>query len=137
MKSFKTSFLVLIIWTFTSLSCKTNQALSSNVIYVENLHQLIENPGKFLGKIIELEGNYLGWSGSGCNYIQNYAHQITRSDWTFRDTDGNCIFVTGGKPVFLSPLENEDNEKKIKLIAKLREDKENKFYLEFVSAKSK
>lgn len=137
MKYYKVISFVLIFWVFSSSGCRTNQVSGSTAFENLNLKYLSENSEKFLGKIVELEGNYLGWSGSGCNYIQNHAHQITRSDWTFSDNDSACIFVTGGKPDFLNPLENDDNGKKIMLIAKLRKNEENKIYLEFVSANSK
>jgi len=126
--------IVLGILLSTTLGCKTNAVVSSSAVYKVGLQYMSENPGKFLGKITELEGTYLGWSGAGCNYISNHAPQITRSDWTFRDSEGNCIFVMGGKPDFLNPMENSDTGKKIRLSAKLREDKDNKLYLQFVSA---
>lgn len=136
MKQSKITYIIFGLLMVLAVGCKTNATVSNSTVYKPGLHYMSENPGKFLGKITELEGFYLGWSGTGCDYISNRALQITRSDWTFRDSEGKCIFVTGGKPDFLNPMENNDNGKKIKLSAKLREDKDNKLYLEFVSAES-
>lgn len=114
-------------------SCKT--AISSQLTGIPlSLKIICNDPKQYLNKEIDLEGIFSGWSGGNCNFIENYAHQLTRSDWIFCDSELNCIYVTGGKPDFLDPLKEEDLGENIRLKAKLMQDVSKKYYLKFISA---
>jgi len=114
-------------------SCKTSS--ESQLVGVPiSLNSICEKPGQYLNSEVDLQGTFMGWSGTNCTFVKNFAHQLMRSDWIFCDYNATCIYVTGNKPDFLDPLRKEDTGTKIKLKAILMQDKEQKFYLKYISA---
>jgi hypothetical protein len=114
-------------------SCKTSSVSQLTGVPM-SLEIICDNPKEYLNKEIDLTGTFLGWSGANCNFVKDFAHQLTRSDWTFCDLETNCIYVTSGKPEFLDPLREEDLGVKIQLKARLMQDKEKKYYLKYIGS---
>lgn len=126
----------LVLFIVLLNSCKNQEATSASGAHQTGLSEINKKSTEFIGKKVILKGTFMGWSGSGCNYISLHAHQLMRSDWTFRDSDGYCIFVTGGKPDFLNPAEDKDKGRKILLDAMVKSTEAGKLYLEFISCKT-
>jgi hypothetical protein len=127
-------YIQLAVYFFILLiSCKTREATFAGESSQTGLTEINDKSSEFTGKKVKLKGTFMGWSGIGCNYISLHAHQLMRSDWTFRDSDGYCIFVTGGKPDFLNPAEDKDTGRKILLDAMVKSTEAGKLYLEYIS----
>lgn len=62
------------------------------------IQKIIEDPSRYEGKQIVLEGTFRGWKGK-CES----SRPLTRSDWILEDESG-CIYVTGKVPDYLAPV---------------------------------
>lgn len=77
------------------------------------------------GKIVEVRGRFMGWSG-----CRDRTVMTTRSDWVLSG-DGQCIFVTAGFPGNLDPRNLEDRGRQVTIRALVLED-EGRAYLRMV-----
>ncbi len=68
--------------------------------------------GKADNKRVKIVGQYLGWAP--CDVKKNQTVMLTRSDWVLSDGH-RCIFVTGGIPKLMNPVQNSG--KKLCIIA--------------------
>ncbi len=83
-----------------------------------SISELYENPGEFDGRVVELSGRFMGWTG--CRAPTRMA---TRSDWTLRD-DETCIYVSGGFPRGLHPRNKKDVGREVTIKARVVRDNE-------------
>ena len=81
--------------------------------------------------LITLTGRFMGWEGGECIFPSYAASQETRSDWIFKIGD-SCLYVTGGGPPDVSPMEGTGVGKQIRLDAHLRITPDNRLLLEYV-----
>ena len=89
------------------------------------LSELYEIPGAFDGRVVELSGRFMGWTG--CRAPTRMA---TRSDWTLRD-DQTCIYVSGGFPQGLRPRNKKDVGREVRIKALVVRDND-RVYLRLV-----
>jgi len=61
------------------------------ISHLVNISEILNNSEKYDGKLVTIEGTYLGWSGPSTGAI------ITRSDWGIEDETG-VIHVSGVYP---------------------------------------
>ncbi len=69
---------------------------------------------EWTGRIVRICGRYMGWSACDAN-----TSMVTRSDWVLKDSTG-CIFVTGGSPKWLYPLNNNATGSFVCIRARIR-----------------
>lgn len=50
-----------------------------------NLGRIISNPPAWAGQVVEVKGEYLGWSGGAFGPATSQGPPVTRSDWILRD----------------------------------------------------
>lgn len=100
---------------------------------VKTVADLCEDPARYVGRIVELEGVFQGWRISGCRLLPSASQTITRSDWLIR-TGEDCIYVTGGKPDGLDPINTSHIGRWIKLKAKVMQTHDRKVYLEYINS---
>jgi len=60
-----------------------------------NLGQIISNPPAWAGKLVRVEGEYLGWSGGAWGPATSQGPPVSRSDWMIRDATGTLYCVRG------------------------------------------
>jgi hypothetical protein len=75
----------------------------------------------------------MGWKGSECVLPEYASRQVTRSDWLFK-VGAACLYVTGGGPQHVSPMEPTSAGAAITLEARLRVTDDGKLLLEYVRA---
>lgn len=81
--------------------------------------------------VITLNGSYMGWQGGECVFPPYAAPQESRSDWIFR-IGNQCLYVTGGSPPNVSPMEVSGVGQQIRLDARLRITADKQILLEYV-----
>ncbi len=64
---------------------------TETISHLVNISDILNNSGKYNGKLVTIEGIYLGWTGPSTGA------QLTRSDWAIKDETGS-IYVTGVYP---------------------------------------
>jgi hypothetical protein len=97
--------------------------------------ELCEEPTRYEQQVVELEGIFQGWRIAECRFPVCASQAITRSDWVISN-EGDCLYVTGGKPVNFDPINPESVGHRIQLEAKVVMDKDQKVYLEYFEARS-
>lgn len=97
----------------------------------ETLDDLYQYRETYRDSIITLTGNFMGWQGSTCTFPPYAAPQESRSDWIFRIGD-KCVYVTGGIPPAVSPMEGVGVGIQIRLDARLRITPGSQLLLEYV-----
>ncbi len=83
-----------------------------------SISRIYENPGAFDGRVVEVSGRFMGWTG--CRAPTRMA---TRSDWTLAD-DETCIYVSGGYPPGLRPRNKKDVGRDVEIKALVIRDNE-------------
>jgi hypothetical protein len=94
---------------------------------------LCEEPARYAGRIVVLEGVFQGWRIAGCRLLTPASPTITRSDWLIR-TGEDCLYVTGGKPDGLDPINPSHIGRLVKLKAKVMQTHDRKVYLEYIDS---
>jgi hypothetical protein len=92
---------------------------------------LCENPSRYEGQTVKLEGTYHGWRADECRLASTASPSMTRSDWLVR-TGSDCIYVTGGMPGDLDPMNPEDIGQWIVLEAVVERRDDGHIYLRYV-----
>lgn len=72
-------------------------AIATDIKPPSLLQQVVSEPGRWQGKIVQVAGKFSGWQGK-CEGMP----PATRSDWTLED-GSSCIYVSGGLPPGFSP----------------------------------
>jgi hypothetical protein len=146
-KAMNKASLIVISFLLISCSCKntkeeTNNSISNDkntsVVLIDSLakigiislDELAATPDKYIGKTIEIEGIFLGYSGTNCSFDEKFSMQLTRSDWILGN-DENCIYVTGGAPTGLNPMDAADKGKKTKISCLVKLTGSKKIILEY------
>ncbi len=91
--------------------CTTSSIEKSTLSGAPSISEIYENPAVFDGRVVEVSGRFMGWTG--CRAPTQMA---TRSDWTLRD-DETCIYVSGGFPKGLRPRNKKDMGREIRIKA--------------------
>jgi len=97
----------------------------------ETLDELYQYRESYRDSLITLTGNFMGWQGSTCIFPSYAASQESRSDWIFKIVD-KCVYVTGGTPTAVSPMEGVGVGIRIRLDARLRITPGSRLLLEYV-----
>ncbi len=74
-----------------------------------SISEIYDNPAAFDGRVVEMTGRFMGWTG--CRAPTRMA---TRSDWTLAD-DETCIYVSGGFPQNLRPRNKKDMDREVRI----------------------
>jgi hypothetical protein len=119
--------LFLSIAFHASPGCQSQQPLRAP----ETFDDVYEQREALRDSVITLAGRFMGWEGAGCVFPAYAARQATRSDWIFRIGD-TCLYVTGGSPPDLSPMDTTSPGKQITLEARIRSTADGKLLLEYV-----
>ncbi|MDD2901288.1 MAG: hypothetical protein PHU44_02500 [Syntrophales bacterium] len=82
---------------FTQLKETGSREVETSSYQKIPINLIWENPTKFVGQKILVEGTYLGWKGKVENPL------ITRSDWAIQDATG-AIYATGAPVKKLNPM---------------------------------
>ncbi|MCP4688703.1 MAG: hypothetical protein GY859_11680 [Desulfobacterales bacterium] len=93
-----------------------------------SISELYENPGAFDGRVVELSGRFMGWTG-----CRAPTRMGSRSDWTLQD-DQTCIYVSGGFPPGLRPRDKKDKGRHVTIKALVVHDNQ-RVYLRLVNEK--
>ena len=119
--------LCLCIAVHASPGCQSQQPLRAP----ETFGDVYEQREALRDSVITLTGRFMGWEGTGCTFPVYAARQATRSDWIFSIGD-TCLYVTGGSPPDLSPMEATSSGRPITLEARIRPSADGKLLLEYV-----
>ena len=122
--------LFLSIAFHASPGCQSQQPLRTP----ETFDDVYEQREALRDSVITLTGRFMGWEGTGCTFPVYAARQATRSDWIFRIGD-TCLYVTGGSPPDLSPMETTSSGTQITLEARIRPTSDGKLLLEYVRSR--
>ena len=118
---------LLTITLFVSAGCRTPQPPRTP----ETIDDLYQRRDSLRDSVITLHGRFMGWKGSECVLPEYASRQATRSDWLFKVGEV-CLYVTGGGPQDLSPMEPTSTGAAITLEARLRITEDGKLLLEYV-----
>ena len=99
----------------------------------ETFDDVYELRATYRDSVITLTGRFMGWQGGECVFPSYAARRETRSDWIFTVGD-RCMYVTGGRPPELSPMEATSAGTWIRLEARLRITPDNRLLLEYVNS---
>ncbi len=119
--------LALAFGCLTSPGCETSKPRRS----LETFEDVYRHREANRDSLITLTGRYMGWQGAECVFPSYAAQQKTRSDWIFQIGD-SCLYVTGGRPPDLSPMEGTGGGRQIRLDARLRITPDSRLLLEYV-----
>lgn len=97
----------------------------------ETFDDVYEMRATYRDSVLVLTGRFMGWGGGECVFPSYAARQEKRSDWIFMIGD-RCMYVTGGRPPDLSPMEDSSVGKRIRLDARLRFTPDSRLFLEYV-----
>jgi hypothetical protein len=76
------------------------EASSIKVIPIVSIGRILENLSMYKGEVIEMRGEFLGWTSK-----EAIPPRITRSDWAVRDKTGS-IYITGLWPGGFDPVKD-------------------------------
>ncbi|GEM_PF-3144790 len=120
--------LVIVIGGLDFPGCQTSKPGRAP----QTLDELYEYREAYRDSLITLDGSFMGWQGGECVFPPYAAPQESRSDWTFK-LGNQCLYVTGGRPPDMSPMEGTGVGRQIRLDARLRITPDGRLLLEFVS----
>jgi hypothetical protein len=84
---------------------------------------------RYVGRVVTLQGLFQDWQVAGCLFPDGAAnHPRTRTDWLIRTAD-DCIYVAGGMPEDLDPMNPENLGCRIELEAEVMQDEDGQVYL--------
>jgi hypothetical protein len=107
---------ILFLIPFVLLACRGELPLKEEAKY-PTIYELKKNASLYEGKVVEITGKFLGWSAKECT-----PPHITRSDWAIGDDSGE-IYVTGGWPGRLDPVDGMGTPLLLKGILRLKDGK--------------
>jgi hypothetical protein len=101
---------------------------------VASVAQLAADAPRYLGRMVELRGTFLGFQVADCNFPKGVrALSITRSDWGLK-TGFDCIYVSGGFPAGIDPIDTSAVHREAKVNGMVMADSSKLIYLKLVSA---
>ena len=121
--------LAVAIGCLTSPGCETSKPRGT----LETFDDVYRYREAMRDSLIALTGRFMGWQGGECVFPSYAAPQATRSDWIFKIGD-SCLYVTGGRPPDVSPMEGTGVGRQIRLDARLRITPDSRVLLEYVSS---
>jgi len=119
--------LAIAIGCLSSPGCQTSNPIRAP----ETFDDVFQSREIYRDSLITLKGYYMGWQGGKCVFPSYAAPQESRSDWIFMIGD-SCMYVTGGEPPDVSPMEGTGVGSQIRLDARLRIKPDNRLLLEYV-----
>lgn len=99
-----------------------------------SIESLAEEPERYAGQSITLEGVFTGWRATDCRFPVAASPALTRSDWLLK-TGEVCLYVTGGIPADLEPMDPEDLGRRLELKADVLQTDEGKVYLKYLDGR--
>ncbi len=111
------------------MGCRTQ----ADELSLRTLSQLFEKPTRYEGQVITFVGIYQGWRPLECHFSALASQSITRSDWLFR-VDNDCLYVTGGKPHGIDPMNSTDIGRRIELKGMLMRSNDGSIYVKYLDA---
>jgi hypothetical protein len=96
------------------------------------IKQICAKPAKYAGRVITLEGIFLGWGLGKCHFPPGAETTFpkTRSDWLI-GTGSDCAYVTGGAPAGVSPANHADIGCRIVISGMVALSEDGGVYFEF------
>src|SRR5262245_8242821 len=92
---------------------------------------IARNADRFVGHAVTLEGVYQGFNVSACRFPDGARTTgLTRSDWLLR-TGQDCLYVTGGAPPGVDPIDPGAVGRSVRLSAIVREGDGGSLYLQY------
>ncbi len=91
---------------------------------------VFSNPAALAGQTVQVEGLFQGYRAGECRFAAAARPVgLTRSDWLVR-RETMCLYVTGGFPPGLDPLDPAAIGQQVKLRARVIDDGDGKFLLQ-------
>ncbi|TGY88416.1 hypothetical protein E5163_11400 [Marinicauda algicola] len=85
-----------------------------------------------IGERVHVQGVYQGFMVRPCRFPEEVRPtSLTRSDWLLRQEDV-CVYVTGGRPSGIAPLDTSRVGETVNVIAEIRQDEQGRIYLLFL-----
>jgi hypothetical protein len=95
---------------------------------------VFSDPAAFRGRVVEVEGTYLGWSAAECRFAGSARGvSLTRSDWVLRGEE-HCLYVTGGAPEGLDPAAGAAAEQRVRVRGRVIDDGAGRMLLQQIEA---
>jgi hypothetical protein len=96
---------------------------------------LFTHPTQYVGQVVRLEGLFQGFRVTDCRFPATASRAgLTRSDWLFR-TGEDCLYVTGGAPPEIDPIDPRYIGRRITLDARVIEGETGKLLLRYVEGR--
>lgn len=105
---------------------------SDHRLYPSDISSIIEYPEGYIGEEMVIEGLFMGWKGAPGT------PPVTRSDWVISNGI-DSIYVTGGFPMGLNPVEAEDIGTEISIqgiIRKINFDDQIVYFIELLNPRA-
>ncbi len=92
---------------------------------------LARDPARYVGETVTLEGVYQGFDVSACSFPDGARTSgLTRGDWLVR-TGGDCMYVTGGVPPGVDPIDPGVVGRAVRVSATVRESDGRSLFLQY------
>jgi hypothetical protein len=90
--------------------------------------KICSEPKQYLGHVIIIRGFFMGWQVAKCKFCEHAATEpLTRFDWLIQ-TEDYCVFVTGGMPKGLDPLNPASAGRLVEIEAEIKRTVDDKIY---------
>jgi len=96
---------------------------------------VFSKPEAYVGQAVRLEALFQGYRIDQCHFAPAARSvALTRSDWLVRH-EAMCLYVTGGIPAGLDPVDPGATGRQLELRARVIEDGDGKFVLKLLEAR--